>query len=131
MYSPPRKAGPRRQQPKYTGKIRLNVGDTVRVIAGKDKGKVGPVTRILPHEGKVVVEGVNIVIKHQKPRNQGNAAQSQQGGRVELAAPLHVAKVQLVDPADNNKTTRIGIRIDADGTRVRIAKKSGGVIDNG
>lgn len=128
MYTPPRKTGPRRQQPKYTGKIRLAIGDTVRVIAGKDKGKVGPITRILPAEGKVVVEGVNIVVKHQKPRSQAGGGES---GRIELAAPLHVAKVQLVDPANNDKTTRIGFKIDADGKRVRIAKKSGGVIDNG
>ncbi len=127
MYTPPRKTGPRRQQPKYTGKIRLAIGDTVRVIAGKEKGKVGSITRILPTEGKVVVEGVNIVVKHQKPRSQAGG----DSGRIELAAPLHVAKVQLVDPADSNKTTRIGFKIDADGNRVRIAKKSGGVIDNG
>jgi large subunit ribosomal protein L24 len=130
MYTPPRKAGPRRQQPKYTGKIRLRVGDTVRVITGKDKGKVGQVTRILPTEGKVVIEGINIVIKHQKPRNQAAAGQSQQTGRIELAAPMHIAKVQLVDPADNSKTTRIGFSIDADGNRTRVAKKSGGVIEN-
>jgi large subunit ribosomal protein L24 len=100
------------------------------VIAGKDRGKEGTVTRILPTEGKVVVEGVNIVIKHQKPRPQANVnAPQQQSGRIEIAAPLHVCKVQLIDKGGDKGVTRIGIKTDASGNRVRFAKKSGGVIE--
>lgn len=134
MYTPPRKSGPRRNEAQFTGKILLRVGDTVRVITGKDKGKEGKVTKILRSEGRVVVEGVNIVIKHQKPRPAGApimGGSAPQGGRIELASPLHVAKVQLVDPADGKTVTRIGVKTDANGERVRFAKKSGGVISNG
>ena len=133
MYAPPKKRGPRRTQPQYTGKLRLRVGDTVRVIAGKDKGKEGKITRVLPTDGKVVIEGLNIVIKHQKPRQAPGTVSTavQQGGRIEEAAPLHAAKVQLVDPGDTNKVTRIGVQTNPDGTRVRVARRSGGVIENG
>jgi len=134
MYTPPRKKGPRRNDAQFTGKILLRQGDTVRVIAGKDKGKEGKVTQILRSEGKVIVEGVNIVIKHQKPRPQGApnmGGQTPQGGRIEQASPLHVAKVQLVDPADGKTITRIGVKTNENGERVRFAKKSGGVISNG
>ncbi len=134
MFRPARKQGPRRNEAQFTGKILLRVGDTVRVITGKDKGKEGKVTQVLRSEGKVMVEGVNIVIKHQKPRPQGAptvGGQSPQGGRIEQASPLHVAKVQLVDPADGKTATRIGVRTSESGERVRFAKKSGGVISNG
>jgi large subunit ribosomal protein L24 len=131
MYSPPKKKGPRRNNPKFTGKMRLRVGDTVRVLAGKDKGKEGKIARVIPSLGQVVVEGINIVIKHQKARPQANptiSSAQQQSGRVEIAAPLNAAKVQLVD---GNSVSRIGYKTDASGERVRYAKKSGGVIDNG
>jgi len=134
MFRPARKTGPRRNIAQFTGKILLRVGDTVRVITGKDKGKEGKVTQILRPEGKVMVEGVNIVIKHQKPRPQGAptvGGQAPQGGRIEQSAPLHVAKVQLVDPADGKTATRIGVKTNESGERVRFAKKSGGVISNG
>jgi large subunit ribosomal protein L24 len=130
MYTPPRKGGPRRTRPQFTGKIRLRTGDTVRVIAGKDKGKEGRITEVLRSEGKVIVEGVNIVIKHQKPRP-SPGGQGTGGGRIEQPAPLHAAKVQLVDPADGKTVTRIGMKTDDNGERVRYAKKSGGVISNG
>ena len=132
MYAPPKKKGPRRSRPQFTGKMRLRVGDTVRVIAGKDKGKEGKITQVLPSEGKVVIEGINIVIKHQKSRQAPGAmaAVVQQGGRIEQAAPLYASKVQLVDPGDANRVTRIGVRVNADGTRDRVARRSGGVIEN-
>jgi large subunit ribosomal protein L24 len=130
MYTPPKKKGPRTNKPIFQGKIRLRVGDVVRVIAGKDAGKEGTVSRILPTDGKVVVEGVNIVIKHQKARPQANAnAAAQQSGRIEMAAPMHICKVQLVDKGGDKGVTRIGIKTDANGNRVRYAKKSGGVIE--
>ncbi len=134
MWTPPRKKGPRAVTPKFESKMRLRVGDTVRVMAGKDKGKEGQVSRVLPAQGKVVIEGINIMIKHQKARPQANAtvaSQQQQSGRVEQAAPLYASKVQLVDPADSKFVSRIGIRANADGSRVRVARKSGSVIENG
>jgi len=135
MYTPPRKKGPRRNIAQFTGKISLRLGDLVRVIAGKDKGKEGTISRILRTEGKVVVEGVNIVIKHEKARPQSRQTSmgggAPQGGRMEVAAPMPVGKVQLVDPADGKTITRVGIKTDANGERVRYAKKSGGVISHG
>ena|SRR3569833_593152 len=129
MYQPSKKKGPRTNKPVFQGKIRFRVGDTVRVIAGKDNGKEGTISRILPSEGKVVVEGVNIVVKHQKARPQANVnAPAQQSGRIEMAAPMHICKVQLVDKGGKG-VTRIGIKTDANGNRVRYAKKSGGVIE--
>ena len=131
MYKPPKKAGPRRTRPQFTGKMRFRVGDTVRVIAGKDRGKEGKITKVMPTEGKIVIEGINIVIKHQKPRQTAAGAPAQGGGRIEQAAPLWASKVQLVDPGDTGRVTRIGIRINPDGTRARVARRSGGVIENG
>ena len=135
MYAPPKKKGPRRNDAQFTGKVRFRTGDNVRVIAGKDKGKEGTITRVLRAEGKIVIEGINIVIKHEKPRPQpqrtsmGGSAPT--GGRIEVAAPLHIAKVQLIDPADGKTATRIGVKINDAGEKVRFAKKSGGVIENG
>jgi large subunit ribosomal protein L24 len=135
MYQPTKKKGPRTNTAQYEGKMRLRVGDLVRVLTGKDKGKEGKVSQVLPGVGKVVVEGINISVKHQKARPQqgtvGAAAGQPQGGRIELAAPLSVSKVQLVDPADNKSVTRIGVKVGADGSRVRVARKSGSVIENG
>lgn len=103
------------------------------MIAGKDKGKEGTISRILRAEGKVVVEGVNIQIKHEKARPQPQRTSigggAPQGGRMEVAAPLDIAKVQLVVPADGKTVTRVGFKTDANGERVRFAKKSGGVIN--
>ncbi len=131
MYTPPKKSGPRRSIARYTGKVRLLTGDTVRVLAGKDRGKEGKITKVMRAEGKVVVDGLNIVIKHQKPKNAGAPGAAGQGGRIEQSMPFPISKVQLVDPADGKTATRIGIRINEAGERVRFAKKSGGVITNG
>ena len=135
MYAPPKKKGPRRTNVQFTGKVRLRIGDNVRVIAGKDKGKEGTITQVIRDEGKVVIEGINLQIKHQKPRQQPQRTSmgggSTDGGRIEVAAPLHIAKVQLIDPADGKTATRIGVKTGADGERVRFAKRSGGVIENG
>jgi large subunit ribosomal protein L24 len=137
MYTPPKKKGPRTNKTQHEGKLRLRVGDLVRVITGKDKGKEGTVSQVLPSEGKVVIEGINITVKHQKARPQPQqnvvsaAASQPQGGRIEKAAPIPASKVQLVDPADSNKLTRIGVKTDAEGNRVRVARKSGSVLENG
>ncbi|WP_270321529.1 50S ribosomal protein L24 [Weissella confusa] len=96
----------------------VKTGDKVKVIAGKDKGKEGVVVKTIAAKDRVVVEGVNIVKKHQKPNNQ-----YPQGGIVELEAPIHVSNVQLLDPS-TNEPTKIGYKVE-DGKKVRFAKKSG------
>ncbi len=137
MYTPPKKKGPRTNKPVFAGKMRLRTGDLVRVIAGKDKGKEGKVTRVMPASGKVVVEGINIIVKHQRAQPQPQrstitpAAPQPQGGRIEMSAPLAASKVQIVDPGDGKRVSRIGIKTDAEGNRVRFAHKSGSVIENG
>jgi len=98
--------------------MKIKTKDNVIVIAGKDKGKTGKVIRTIPKEDKVIVEGVNIRKKHQKPRGKG-----QKGQTVEFTAPIHVSNVMLED-AKTKKATRIGYKI-TDGKKVRIAKKSG------
>ena len=96
----------------------VKTGDKVKVIAGKDKGKEGVVVKTLAAKDRVVVEGVNIVKKHQKPNNQ-----YPQGGIVELEAPIHVSNVQLLDPS-TNEPTKVGYKVE-EGKKVRFAKKSG------
>ena len=99
-------------------KIRQN--DEVIVLAGKDKGKRGKVTQVLPN-GKVIVEGVNVVKKHQKPNNE-----NPQGAIVEKEAPIHVSNVQVLDK--NGVAGRVGYKV-VDGKKVRYNKKSGEVLD--
>ncbi len=92
------------------------------VIAGKDKGKVGKVLKVLPEKDRVVVEGVRIVKKHLKP-----TASNPEGGVVEREAPIHISNVMLVDPK-TGKPTRVGIKYE-NGKKLRYAKRSGAVID--
>lgn len=96
-------------------------GDKVNVIAGKDKGKNGKILYVL--KDKVVVEGVNIVKRHQKP-----TAQNQTGGIVEREHPIHISNIMMADPK-TGKSTRIGHEIDKNGKKVRISKKSNEKID--
>jgi large subunit ribosomal protein L24 len=107
--------------------MRIKTGDEVVVIAGNDKGQQGTVQRVIPRENRVVVSGVNIVKKHQKPRPTGGRTQAQ-GGIIEFEAPIHVSNVMLVDP-ESGEPTRVGIRRDEDGRRIRYAKKSGTELD--
>lgn len=102
--------------------MRIKTGDKVIVIAGKDKGKTGTVTKTLPKNDKVIVEGLNIIKKHERP-----SQENPQGGIIETEAPIHVSNVQLIDP-ETNQRTRVGIEIK-DGKRVRVARKSGKQID--
>jgi large subunit ribosomal protein L24 len=109
---------------------RVKTGDTVVVVAGKQKGSKGRVLRVLPEPKKkpgagerVVVEGVNVITKHIKP-----SQQNPQGGRVKREAPIHISNVMLVDPK-TGAPTRVRIAALADGRRVRVAVKSGEQID--
>lgn len=96
----------------------VKTGDKVKVIAGKDKGKEGVIVKIIAASDRVLVEGVNMMKKHQKPSNQ-----YPQGGIIEQEAPIHVSNVQLLDPS-TNEPARFGIKIE-DGKKVRVSKKSG------
>jgi large subunit ribosomal protein L24 len=102
--------------------MHVKKGDKVMVISGKDKGKTGVILSALPKKERVLVEGVNIVKKHTKP-NQANP----QGGIVSQEAPIHVSNVMLIDPK-TGEPTRVGYKVE-DGKKVRVAKKSGEVID--
>ena len=102
--------------------MHVKKGDKVQVISGKDKGKQGVILAAFPKKNRVIVEGVNIVKKHEKP-SQANP----QGGIIEKEAPIHVSKVMPLDPK-TGEPTRIGYKI-VDGKKVRYAKKSGEILD--
>ena len=101
---------------------KIKKGDKVVVLSGKDKGKTGEVTRAMPKDGKVVVDGVNIATRHRKP-TQANP----QGGLERSEAPMHVSKVAIADPK-SGKATRVRFET-RDGKKVRVAVKSGEVIN--
>lgn len=98
--------------------MHIKTGDTVVVISGKDKGKKGKVLFALPKQDRVVVEGVNMVVKHQKPNKE-----HQQGGLIKKEAPIHCSNVMLFD-AKAGKGTRVSTKIE-NGKKVRVSKKSG------
>ncbi len=103
--------------------MHVKKGDTVVVISGKDKGKKGRVLAAYPKKDRVLVEGINLIKKHSRP-SQSNP----QGGIVTQEAPIHVSNVSLIDPK-SGKATRVGYKVLDNGTKVRIAKKSGEAID--
>jgi large subunit ribosomal protein L24 len=99
--------------------LRIKKGDRVVVLTGKDRGKKGDVLRVLPKEGKVVVEGVNIARRHTRATRT-----NQQAGIIDKVMPLPVANVAVISPGDG-KATRVGYRFQPDGTKVRICKRTG------
>lgn len=107
--------------------MRIKEGDEVQVIAGNYKGVRGKVQRVIPKEKRVVVAGVNLVKKHQRPRPGGGRSQTQ-GGIIEFEAPIDVSNVMLICP-HTGEPTRVGVRRDEDGRRIRFSKKSGNDID--
>lgn len=102
--------------------LKVRKGDKVVVLTGRDKGKEGEVLRVLIEESRVIVQGVNAVKRHTRPRP------GEPGGIVEKEAAIHISNVAHKDPK-SGKPTRIGFRILADGKKVRIARASGEVID--
>ena len=100
---------------------RLKVGDLVQVISGKDRGKQGKIAKILADDGKVIVEGVNTVTRHQKPN-----ARNQQGGKITKEAPIHASKVMPVDPS-TGKPTRVKVQVGEDGKKTRVAKSGAAI----
>ena len=100
---------------------KIKKGDKVVVLVGRDKGKTGTVNKVMPDEDRVIVSGVNMVKRHQRP------TQFQAGGIEEKEAPIHVSNVAIADPK-TGEPTRVGFKAE-DGKKVRYAKKSGEVID--
>ena len=100
-------------------------GDTVMVVAGKERGKRGRVLRVIPEKNRVVVERVNMIKKHQRPTQR-----IRQGGIIEREGSSHLSNVMLLDPT-SGKPTRIGMRALSDGKKARVARKSGEIIDKG
>ena len=108
--------------------LKIRRDDTVRIIAGKDRGRTGRVLRVDPRAEKVYVEGANIVKRHMRPRTLRDTQRAQElGGIIEKEGPIHVSNVMLIDP-DSGEPTRVGIKREGD-RRVRVAKKSGKEID--
>ncbi len=105
-----------------SAKLKIRKGDKVVVITGRDKGKQGEVIRTIPSENRAVVRGVNVAKRHTKQ------TAAQEGGIVSKELPIHVSNLALRDPKDG-KPTRVGYKTLADGKKVRVAKRSGEVID--
>lgn len=104
-------------------KLKIKKGDKVVVIAGRDKGKQGEVLKVLPAENRAVVNGVNVVRRHQKQ------SAKQEGGIISKEAPINVSNLAIEDPKDG-QPSRVGFKILDDGRKVRVAKRSGEVIDD-
>jgi len=107
---------------------RLKTGDEVIVIGGKDRGKRGKILRVDPKHQRVYIEGLNMIKRHQRPRQVAGAQRAEQvGGVIEREGPIHVSNVALADPREG-KPTRVGIELQ-DGKRLRIARRSGARVD--
>jgi len=98
---------------------KIRKGDRVRVLTGKDRGKEGTVAKVLPSQGKIVVDGVNVARKHVRANPQANTP----GGIIDVDMPLDASNVALLSPKDG-KPTRVGFRVTADGEKVRICKRT-------
>jgi large subunit ribosomal protein L24 len=109
---------------------RIRRDDTVVVIGGKDRGKSGRVLRVDPKKQKVYVEGLNIVKRHQRPQQVRDAQRAETvGGVIEKEGPIHLSNVMLVDPKED-KPTRVGTEIDAEGKRHRVTRRTRTRLDN-
>ena len=102
---------------------KIKKGDSVFVRSGRDKGRTGTVLQVMPKDGKLLVQGVNVATRHRKPTQE-----NPQGGIDRREAPMHISKVALTDPK-TGKPTRVRFETGADGVKVRIAVKSGEKID--
>jgi large subunit ribosomal protein L24 len=102
---------------------KIRKGDRVQVLAGRDKGRRGEVLVVMPKENRAVVQGVNMVKRHQKPQDI-----NQPGGIEEKEATIHLSNIALIDPK-TDKPTRVGFTVLADGKKVRVARPSGEVLD--
>ena len=108
--------------------MKIRRDDVVIVLSGKDRGKTGKVTRVDPAKERVYVDGLNMIKRHERPRQVSGAQRAESvGGVIERPGPIHVSNVALLDPADN-RPTRIGIE-RVDGKSFRVARRSGRRID--
>lgn len=105
-----------------TTKFRIKKGDSVLIISGREKGKQGTVLKVLRKDSRVLVQGVNMVKRHTRP------SQSSAGGILEKEASIHISNVAFIDPKEGG-ATKLGVKILKDGRKVRIAKRSGEVVD--
>lgn len=103
-------------------KLKIKKGDKVIVLTGRDRGAKGEVLSVLPEESRVIVQGVNVVTKHQKP------SQVSAGGIQKKELPIHISNVALIDPK-SQKATRVGYKTLKDGKKVRVARKSGETVE--
>jgi len=101
---------------------KIKKGDTVVVLTGRDKGKTGEVIQLLPSDNKALVRGINVVRRHQRQ------TQTQEAGIVAKEAPIQLSNIAIADPKDG-KPTRVGFKVQEDGSKVRVAKRSGDLID--
>ena len=101
---------------------KIRKGDKVVVLSGRDKGRTGEVIEVRPTENRALVRGVNMVKRHQRQ------AAGQEGGIISKEAPIHLSNIAIADPK-SGKPTRVGFRVEADGRKVRIAKRSGAEIN--
>lgn len=103
-------------------KLKIKKGDRVVVLAGRDKGKIGQVLRVFPTENRALVQGVNVIKRHQR-----QTAQTE-GGIISRESKIHISNIALADPKDG-KPTRVAMRVNDDGSKSRVAKRSGEVIN--
>jgi large subunit ribosomal protein L24 len=109
-------------------RMKIRKDDSVMIIAGKDKGKTGRVIRTEPERGRVYIEGLNMIKRHQRPRSVKDTQKAQASGIIDMEGPINVSNVMLLDPSDN-KPTRVGVRVTDKGERQRYAKRTGNVIE--
>lgn len=119
----------KKKQEKFEGKMHLKKGDEIVVLGGKDRGKRGKIVEVDPVKGYVFVEGINIQVRHQRPRQATRAMPQTQTGRIERPGPMHRSKVMLICP-QTGKPTRIAMGVSGQGRRGRISKQSGEFIDD-
>jgi large subunit ribosomal protein L24 len=115
-------------KPKFEGQLRLKKGDEVVVLTGKDKGKHGKIIETIPDQGRVAIDGVNVMTKHQRPGRATRATPKTQTGLIHMPAPMSAAKVMLLCPKCS-KPTRISTGETQDGTRTRRCQKCNELID--
>ena len=120
----------KKKKPVFKGKMNVKKGDEIIVLAGRDKGKRGKVIQTVPDEGRVIVDGINVVTRHQRPRSTGSRAMvKQQLGEVQMPMGVPLAKVMLVCPKCS-KETRMARALTTDGTWARRCRKCGELVDD-
>ncbi len=104
-------------------KLHIRKGDTVRILSGADRGEEGKVLRMMPSKGRAIVEGINLVTKHQRPTQKNT-----EGGIIEQEAPIHISKLMLIDPKTKQPTRTGRIKNESGKGWVRVSKKSGEIV---